>query len=44
MAALKNPNPELGPERLHEGHVETAPTGLPKVPPASTSERNSEQR
>jgi molybdopterin-containing oxidoreductase family iron-sulfur binding subunit len=43
MAALKNPNPELGPERLHDRHAEEAPTGLPPVPPASTSERNSEK-
>jgi MoCo/4Fe-4S cofactor protein with predicted Tat translocation signal len=42
LAAIKNPNADLGPTRLHEGHRE--PEGaLPHVPPAATTERNSER-
>jgi MoCo/4Fe-4S cofactor protein with predicted Tat translocation signal len=39
MAALKNPNPELAPARMHE-HEEHH-IGLPSTPPAGTTERNS---
>jgi molybdopterin-containing oxidoreductase family iron-sulfur binding subunit len=38
LAAVKNPNPDLGPVRLHEG-VEEHPQ--PAVPPADSAERNS---
>jgi molybdopterin-containing oxidoreductase family iron-sulfur binding subunit len=41
LAAIKNPNPELGPVRLHEGHEETHGSALPPVPPASAAERES---
>jgi molybdopterin-containing oxidoreductase family iron-sulfur binding subunit len=41
LASIKNPNPSLGPERLHvEGEPEEKPP-LPPVPPAEPSERNS---
>ena len=42
LAALKNPSPALGPMRWHEGHPEHE-TGLPHVPPAHDTERNSEK-
>ncbi len=41
LAEIKNPNPAIGPERLHEGHGEPGSTGLPEVPPADLSEKNS---
>jgi molybdopterin-containing oxidoreductase family iron-sulfur binding subunit len=41
LAAIKNPSPAIGPERLHEGHEEKGETGLPAVPPADSSEMNS---
>jgi molybdopterin-containing oxidoreductase family iron-sulfur binding subunit len=42
LAALRNPSPDLGPVRLHDGHPEHAPA-MPHVPPADTTERNSER-
>jgi hypothetical protein len=41
LAAIKNPSPALGPARLHEKHGPRAAPGLPEVPPATPSERNS---
>jgi MoCo/4Fe-4S cofactor protein with predicted Tat translocation signal len=41
LAALMNPNPELGPARMHDGHAEEGSTGLPDAPPAPNTERNS---
>ena len=42
LAALKNPHPDLGPARMHDGH-EPRELGLPRVPPAHESERNSQK-
>jgi molybdopterin-containing oxidoreductase family iron-sulfur binding subunit len=41
VAAIKNPSPSLGPARFHEEHRPEAKPGLPDVPGAGTSERNS---
>jgi molybdopterin-containing oxidoreductase family iron-sulfur binding subunit len=40
LAAVKNPNPDLGPVRLHEGAEEHPQPALPPVPPADSAERN----
>jgi molybdopterin-containing oxidoreductase family iron-sulfur binding subunit len=42
LAALRNPSPDLGPLRLHDGHAEPE-MGLPSAPPAGTTERNSDR-
>jgi MoCo/4Fe-4S cofactor protein with predicted Tat translocation signal len=42
LAALKNPSPDLGPTRWHEGHAEPE-IGLPHAPAAGPTERNSQQ-
>jgi molybdopterin-containing oxidoreductase family iron-sulfur binding subunit len=41
LADISNPNPALGPVRLHEGTEEHPRPALPPVPPAGTTERNS---
>jgi len=41
LAAIRNPNPALGPARLHDAHGDGHAPGLPGVPPADPSERNS---
>ena len=42
LAAIRNPNPALGPVRLHDGHGEPhAPGALPSVPRSNQNERNS---
>jgi molybdopterin-containing oxidoreductase family iron-sulfur binding subunit len=41
LADISNPNPALGPARLHEGAEEHPQPALPPVPPAGTTERNS---
>jgi Fe-S-cluster-containing dehydrogenase component len=40
LAAIKNPSPDLGPTRWHE-HAPEREKGLPHVPAAGTTERNS---
>jgi molybdopterin-containing oxidoreductase family iron-sulfur binding subunit len=42
LAALKNPSPDLGPTRWHEGHAEPE-IGLPHAPAAEPTERNSQK-
>jgi molybdopterin-containing oxidoreductase family iron-sulfur binding subunit len=41
LAAIRNPNPALGPSRLHEDHGDAHRPALPSVPPSDRSERNS---
>ncbi|HXE79416.1 MAG TPA: TAT-variant-translocated molybdopterin oxidoreductase [Vicinamibacterales bacterium] len=41
LAAIRNPNPALGPVRMHDDHGETRRPGLPPVPPSTPFERNS---
>jgi molybdopterin-containing oxidoreductase family iron-sulfur binding subunit len=41
LAAIRNPNPELAPARMHEAHGEAPHGGLPRAPEAGPIERNS---
>jgi Fe-S-cluster-containing dehydrogenase component len=41
LAAIRNPNPALGPARMHDGHEPGERRALPRVPGSGASERNS---